>query len=223
MDTKPIVDALLLHFKNEDALAEELHVSQSTVNRWVHGGKIRGENLVKLMDLAWRTPTAKHLVLPPMPTDRPTAPADLFAPIPIDGRTLAGNKDFPVYAAAMGGEGHQIITFEAIDYVKRPAILEHVSDGYGIYVVGESMMPAFESGDMALVNPRLPPARDKNVVLYHTPPQESGAEVEAIIKRLISFNDRDWNLMQWNPRLEFSEARADWQVCHRIVGKYESR
>lgn len=219
MDTKPVVDALLAHFGTEEALAAALGVGQSTINRWTRGGSIRGENLLKLVDLARRTTSAAHLAAGLMGE----ASATTFAPVVVPGSNLVGQRDFPVYAAAQGGDGHQIITFEAIDYVKRPAILEHVSDGYGIYVVGESMVPAFESGDMALVNPRLPPARDRNVVLYHTPPSEAGGEVEAIIKRLVGMNDRDWSLMQWNPKHEFVEARADWPICHRIVGKYEAR
>ncbi|QKC72030.1 XRE family transcriptional regulator [Mesorhizobium loti] len=148
-----------------------------------------------------------------------------FQPLIIPGRELVGDRNFPVYAAARGGnEGHQIITFEAIEYVKRPAFLENVKAAYGVYVVGESMLPAFEPGDMALVHPHLPPARDRNVVLYHVPPV---AEAEAMIKRLVRFDDRDWHLRQHNPpegeEKDFTVSRADWTVCHRIVGKYEAR
>lgn len=148
-----------------------------------------------------------------------------FVPHIIPGKELVGDRNFPVYAAARGGnEAHQIVTFEAIEYVKRPALLENVKDAYGVYVVGESMIPAFEPGDMALVHPHLPPARDKNVVLYHVPPV---AEAEAMIKRLLRYDERDWHLRQFNPpegeQREFSVARADWTVCHRIVGKYEAR
>ncbi|MER9164368.1 S24 family peptidase [Mesorhizobium sp. M0715] len=148
-----------------------------------------------------------------------------FLPQFVPGKELVGDRNFPVYAAARGGnEAHQIVTFEAIEYVKRPALLEHVKDAYGVYVVGESMIPAFEPGDMALVHPHLPPARDKNVVLYHVPPV---AEAEAMIKRLLRYDERDWHLRQFNPpegeEKEFSVARADWTVCHRIVGKYEAR
>lgn len=143
-----------------------------------------------------------------------------FSPVIVPGRDLVGDKNLPVYAAAMGGDGHQIVTFEAIDYVKRPTILENVKNAYGVYIVGESMSPAFEPGDMALVNPHLPPARNKNVVLFHVPPT---GDAECIVKRLVSFSDRDWHLQQFNPGHTFTETRADWPICHRIVGKYEAR
>lgn len=148
-----------------------------------------------------------------------------FVPTIIPGHELVGDRNFPIFAAARGSrEGHQIIAFEAIEYVKRPSILEHVKGAYGIYIVGESMVPAFEPGDMALVHPHLPPARDKNVVLYHNAPT---SEAEAMVKRLIRFDDRDWFLRQFNPpdgeERDFTALRSEWQICHRIVGKYEAR
>lgn len=143
-----------------------------------------------------------------------------FTPTIVDGKGLVGVRDFPIYAAAMGGDGHSIITFDAIDWVKRPAILENVKDAYGVYIVGDSMDPAFEPGDMALIHPHLPPARDTDVVLFHVPPVD---EAECIIKRLVGFNDADWKLKQYNPSKIFTEDRASWPYCHRVVGKYSRR
>jgi len=157
-----------------------------------------------------------------------TTPPDTFTPqVIVPKSALVGERDFPIFAAARGSqEGHQIVTFEAIDYVKRPSLLERVKDAYGLYIEGESMIPAFEPGDMALVHPHLPPARDKNVVLYHVPPF-TNAEAEAMVKRLLRFDDRDWHLRQFNPPegedRDFSVTRSDWLYCHRIVGKYEAR
>lgn len=139
----------------------------------------------------------------------------------VPGEQLLGTGRMPLYTGAMGGDGHVIITFDAIDYVKRPAELENVKGGYGLLIVGESMVPAFWPGDMALVNPHLPPARMKNVILYHTPPH--GGDAEAIVKQLNSWNEREWHLQQYNPLLEFTEFRQEWPICHRVVGKYDAR
>jgi transcriptional regulator with XRE-family HTH domain len=139
----------------------------------------------------------------------------------VPGSQLLGTGMMPVFAAAQGGDGHVIVTFDAVDHVKRPAELENVRGGYGLLIVSDSMVPAFRPGDMALVNPHLPPARDKNVILYHTPPH--GGDVEAIVKQLNGWNDREWHLQQWNPILEFSEFRQEWPICHRVVGRYDAR
>jgi len=150
-----------------------------------------------------------------------TRPSDTFTPKIIPGSELVSpNRDLPVYAAAKGGDGHVIITFDPISYMKMPAVLQGVKGGYGLLLNGESMVPAYRPGETALVNPNLPPARDEDVILYHT---SDTNENEAIIKRLIGFNNREWLLEQYNPYQEFKEFRADWPVCHRVVGKYNTR
>lgn len=160
------------------------------------------------------------LRLDPLDNSTQEARAKGFTPTIVPGKELVGNRDFPIYAAAMGGDGHTIITFDAIDYVKRPAILENVKDAYGVYIVGDSMEPAYEQGDMALVHPHLPPARGKDVILFHVPPAN---EAECIIKRLVGFNDLEWKLRQYNPAKDFTEYRASFPYCHRVVGKYSGR
>jgi phage repressor protein C with HTH and peptisase S24 domain len=148
-------------------------------------------------------------------------PADVFTPKLIPGNELVGDqRDLPVYAAAKGGDGHVIITFDPISYMKMPAVLQGVKGGYGLLLSGDSMVPAYRPGETALVNPNLPPMRDEDVILYHTSEMD---ENEAIIKRLVGFNDREWMLEQYNPHKEFKEFRGDWPVCHRVVGKYNTR
>jgi len=151
----------------------------------------------------------------------PQKPDDVFVPSIIPGeRLVSQERGLPVYAAAKGGDGHVIITFDPISYMKMPAVLQGVKGGYGLLLSGESMVPAYRPGETALVNPNLPPVRDEDVILYHTSAMD---ENEAIIKRLVGFNDREWMLEQYNPHKEFKEFRADWPVCHRVVGKYNTR
>lgn len=132
-------------------------------------------------------------------------------------------KRLPIYAAAMGGNGHSIVTFEEIDNVKMPTILENVRGGYGILITGDSMVPAYRPSDIGLVNPNLPAARDTDVILYHRPPIWQSGEEEAMIKHLVGMNDREWRLEQYNPAQVFAEHRSDWPICHRVVGKYNAR
>jgi phage repressor protein C with HTH and peptisase S24 domain len=140
----------------------------------------------------------------------------------ISGRELVGARNLPIFSAAQGGsDGHTIVTFEAIDWMKRPAPLEKVQGGYGILIMNESMVPAFEPGDIALVNPHLPPIANKDVVLYSS--SDLTGEVDCMIKRLLSSSGGEWRLRQFNPLTDFAVKRSDWPICHRTVGKYSAR
>lgn len=204
-------------------VAKHFGISRVSVTQWE--SNTTKPDLDRIGELAALLNTSVEWLLkregyPPLAVDKPAKKGKPTVIIP--GNDLVGERDMPVYAAAMGGDGHLIVTFDAIDYYKRPAVLQNVKGGYGILVKGESMVPAYREGDTALVNPHLPPARDTDVVLYHTPPRERG-EVAAIIKRLVGMNDRDWKLEQYRPAKEFSESRVDWPICHRVVGKYNAR
>jgi phage repressor protein C with HTH and peptisase S24 domain len=126
----------------------------------------------------------------------------------------------PIYSAAQGGKGHIIIDFDPIEEARPPDELIRVRNAYGILIVGESMVPAYRPGDVAWVNPHKPIERDTDVVLYHVPPN---GEAEAIIKTLIGISEQTWKLRQYQPPRDFTESRADWTVCHRIVGKRNGR
>lgn len=138
-----------------------------------------------------------------------------------DGRHLVGARDFPIYAAAQGGEGFMIVHTDVMEYVKRPVILEGVPNSYGVLVVGESMIPAYRPGDMALVHPRRPPERDTDVILYDH--DHRTGDAKSMIKRLVGYNDRSYKLEQYNPAKTFSEHKADWPICHQVVGMYKGR
>ena len=136
--------------------------------------------------------------------------------------TFMNNRDtMPVYASAEGGDGALIISTSEIDRVPRPYTLEGVSEAYAILITGESMSPAYEPGDYAWVNPRLPPMRDTDCVLYEID-GETG-EAKATIKRLLTWTPKAWNLRQFNPRKDFSVDRAQWNKYHRVVGNFRRR
>lgn len=133
---------------------------------------------------------------------------------------LVGDKGMPLYAAAEGGNGAVIINFDPVDYLKWPAPLINIREGFGVLVVEESMVPAFEPGDIALVNPRLPPRKGKNCVLLGL---ETSSRVRALIKRYESQNDTLWRVKQWNPEEAFTLPKAEWPRCYSVVGKYDAR
>lgn len=206
----------------QDDVAQHFGINRVSVAQWeMNRTRPALERIGELASLL--NTTAEWLVdrkgYPPV--GDPKAAARGRRPELIAGSNLVGEKDLPIYAGAAGGDGHIIVSFEAIDYVKRPTVLQNVIGGYGLLVYGVSMIPAYWPGDTALVHPHLPPQRDTDCVFYHTPP--AGGEAEAIVKRLAGYNDREWKLEQYNPASAFSENRMDWPICHRIVGKYNAR
>lgn len=150
------------------------------------------------------------------PAIETNAPADApggYRPPP----QFLGERDLPVYAAAEGGPGQMVVSTDAIEHVPRPWYLGNVKDGFAVLVVGDSMEPAFEAGDMAVVNPRLAPQRDKDVILVKG---ELEGDFIATVKRLLSWNDREWKLRQFNPRKDFTLPRKEWPRALRVVGKF---
>lgn len=114
-----------------------------------------------------------------------------------------------------------IVTFDPVDYVKRPIDLENVRDAYAILIDGDSMAKAYRHRDMALVNPLLRPAADEVHVFYDHNPEQGTAE--SIIKNLLGWTERKWKLEQFNPAKKYDVDRVDWPICHRVTGKYNRR
>src|SRR5215472_12047247 len=113
------------------------------------------------------------------------------------------------------------VTSDAVDWLPRPPPVAHVRRAYGLYVTGESMVPEFEPGDIALVNPHLPVVTDTTCIFYGASKEN---EVRATIKRLRRKTGDTWYLRQWNPpdgtKADFTLSRKEWPICHRVVGKY---
>lgn len=197
-------------------VAAEFAMTPQAVSQWERGEAVPEADKFPVLaqlyrvDLKWlitgegKTPTHEAA-----PESRPPPP-------------MIGERDLKVFAAAEGGPGVMIVNIDQpIDLVPRPWYLREVRDGFAVMVVGESMMPAFEPGDLAIVNPRLPILRDKDVILVSG---EDGGEFRASIKRLVSYDSRSWHLRQFNPprgqSATFTWSKQDWPRALRVVGKY---
>jgi len=129
----------------------------------------------------------------------------------------ADRSDLPVYASAEGGGGAIIITNEPIDYVRRPDPLLSVRDSYGCYVIGDSMSPAYEQGDLLLIHPGRPVRAGDDCVFVRDPGEGSH---HALVKRLMRIAPEKWRVRQFNPPRDFDLDRSQWQKAQLIVGKY---
>jgi phage repressor protein C with HTH and peptisase S24 domain len=131
-----------------------------------------------------------------------------------------GARDLPVYASAQGGPTGMLIDSHPTDWVLRPQPLMRVQKAFAVYVVGDSMEPVYEPGDLLLIHPGLPPTRGRDVLLTA---QRSDGEAAALVKRLVQATATDWIVRQYNPPAEFPLPRSEWQTAFVIVGKYHSK
>lgn len=125
----------------------------------------------------------------------------------------------PIYAAAEGGQGSEVLTTDPINFVSMPEPLQDVKDAFGVYIIGESMVPAFEPGDIVLIHPHRSPRGDDDVLISRS----YGGAAQVLVKRLIRATPSAWKVRQFNPPKEFELKRQDWPMCRLIVGKYSRR
>lgn len=124
-------------------------------------------------------------------------------------------RDLPIYGAAEGGGGVMILDSDPIEYGERPANLLGVRGAYGVYIVNDSMAPAYEQGDKVHVHPGRPlkPGRDALFIA-----ETADGTRHATVKRLVKAGDKAWKVQQFNPPRMFELPRKTWQRAFRIVG-----
>ena len=123
-----------------------------------------------------------------------------------------------VFASAQGGsEGAMTLSNEPVSWIPRDARLEGVADAYGCFVSGDSMEPAYERGNLLLVNPSATPEPGDDVVLLK---EDKDGTRYVLIKRLVRANAQSWTVKQYNPAKTFTLSRKEWSKAHLVIGKY---
>jgi phage repressor protein C with HTH and peptisase S24 domain len=144
-----------------------------------------------------------------------------FAPRIRPGSELVGERDLPVYASAQGGPDGMTINYDPIEYVKRPEPLMQVRGAFGFYLVGDSMSPKYEHGDLLLVHPTRPPGRRDGVLIIKR--GDGGHTHDALVKLFVGWRDDGLMVEQFNPALQFTIPRDQVHGVHQIVGVYHGR
>lgn len=193
---------------SQESLAEAVGTTQSTVDR------IESDDFKRMPSALPKIAAVLGFSLRELGFDVEGPAPKVHRPAP----QFLGELDLPVYASAEGGAGTMVINTDPIQLVPRPWYLGNVREGYAVLVVGDSMEPVFEAGDMAVVNPRLPPRRGKDIILVA---DEHDGGFTATIKRLIGWTEREWKLRQYNPKKDFALPRKEWPKALRVVGKYD--
>ncbi len=224
---KRIGQAIERRGASQSAVAKHFGISQSAVNQWVMQDKAprieRIEALARLLeiDAMWLLTGAGTMAAdtamggrlsPDLSKTSPGYKSDaVFAP-PSRGSSL---RDLPVYGAAEGGDGVMVLDNDPIEYMERPVELREVKGAYAVYVVNDSMFPAYEPGDKVHVHPGRPVVPGKDVLFVR---EEKDGTRHALIKRLVRVSDKAWKVRQFNPDHTFDLPRKIWQRAYRIMG-----
>ncbi len=138
----------------------------------------------------------------------------------IPGSDLVGARDLDLYGSVEAGEGGIVLSNEPVDRIRRPAPLANVRGGYGVIVVGESMVPLLRPGDIALVHPHLPPKLD-DLCLFMS---DAEGEFKATIKEFRGQTKDVWKVRRYQPaERDYGLKKKDFAKCQVVVGIYKRR
>lgn len=129
-------------------------------------------------------------------------------------------RDVPVLGTSRGGVPDKAGDFEMngqiVDHVRRPPGIEGLRDVFALYVVGESMSPWREPGDLVYVTRARQP-RPGDYVVAELLPQREGDPPSALLKRFVGLKGDRLVLEQYNPRQELRLDRRRVHQLHRVI------
>lgn len=140
--------------------------------------------------------------------------------VPVLGTAMGGALELGSVASDMQVEQTILGLSEVIDMVRRPPAFSENRKLYAVYVVGSSMEPRHEAGDLIYVDPKRPPAIGDDVVIQLRAPVGHDGEEQVIcglIKRLVRRNATTVELEQYNPGLRFRLGFEHIAAMHRVV------
>lgn len=122
----------------------------------------------------------------------------------------------PAYGQAVGGkDGQFVLNGNRVADVLAPPSLRGVPDAYAVYVVGDSMEPRYQAGEVVFVNPRLP-VRSGNYVVAQIAAAE-GEPPLAYVKRFISLDAKVLRLEQFAPKRKLEFPATQVVSIHKII------
>lgn len=140
----------------------------------------------------------------------------------------------PLVGSAIGGafdeaehiELTELILGDVLDHLPRPEKLAGDRKAYAVTIVGESMAPRFEPGEVALVSPQQPVAIGDDVIVQLRGHHGEDADADhanrvtmVLIKRLVKRSARELTLRQFNPDAVFTVPIGQVASTHKVVGR----
>lgn len=129
------------------------------------------EVIERLSGRAQGTPTGGAVAQMRMPLRTPRPSSILAEPEP----PISLAQGLPVYSSTAGGTDCDFsLGKDVIDHVRRPPGLLNARNAFALYVVGNSMAPRYDEGDLLVIHPDKPPAPGCDVIVLLSSVDEVG-------------------------------------------------
>ncbi|MDQ0472788.1 LexA family transcriptional regulator [Labrys wisconsinensis] len=200
-------------------VASELGVSIAAVGQWERNeNKIRLANwqaLVDLLNIDQAAAQAGRLEFQDEEREAPSEVEQVTDP----SRIERGELTVDVLGVTQGGDSDDEDDFEingdVIDRVRRPPGIANARNVFALHVIGESMIPRYEPGDLVYCGGRPPIPGD--YVVIETVPRQDGSKGKSYIKKLVTRSRTELVCEQFNPPKRLTYASAEILRIHRII------
>jgi transcriptional regulator with XRE-family HTH domain len=135
---------------------------------------------------------------------------------------LLGGRDLPVFSTAQDTRGVPVLSDEPIRFVARPHNLHGIKEAFGVLIVGNKMAREYREGDIAYVDPHLPP-RAGDACLFERPMMDGREVIVAYLDKAPDSSKTHWHASQSNPEKRFTLEKSEWSRCYVLVGKQSGR
>lgn len=208
---------------SESRLADLVGASQQAINFIANGTTKNPRNLAKIaaalgVSEAWLRYGSQSGDTAPANGQRPQTvnQSDLFAkhiakPIGRDDLLASSINDLPVYGVPQGMDGITLKMDEPQSMTGRPPMLIGNKRGFAVFMIGESMSPRFDHGEMLWIDP-VQPAQIGDYVLVVF------QDHFAIPRQLTAIKADTIELLARNDETESSFLRDEIRHLYKIVG-----
>jgi phage repressor protein C with HTH and peptisase S24 domain len=210
---------------SQQELANRVGVSQVAIKKIESGETVKSKHFPKIaqlldIDLAELDPALSSTRIPT--AVEISSMGKKSSVHRLEQEQILGRYDLPVFGTAQGGPGVLVLSSQPFRVIARPHNLQGIENAFGILITGNSMSPEYREGDIAYVDPHIPP-RAGDACLFQS---ERHGSVEALIKYLDKSphaSDEVWHVRQQTPDRKFTLKKAEWQKCYVLVGKQSGR
>ena len=195
-------------------LAQQLGVTVAAVSQWETGASNpSNKNRAKLSSMLNISAQEMLGVYSELPATVVRDVGSNIRPIDFTGDAV------PVFWHRVGEDGVLHIEKRPVNLVPRTDYLRFSQYAFGLEVMHDSMSPAYERRDIAIMNPDRPVVAGDDVLIVRGFEAKSEDPFEAVLCRLLNETATHWVCRQYNPARDFKLAKETWPRALHVAGK----